>query len=305
MQSLIPISWNLERSTLNFGLLLLAMFFPLLILALKSSVSKARNISQSGIFLVMYGALILPPILVSVFFLLLSVLMLKEIFDCLKLQANAYQDLKALRWGSFLLLPLVPVLYVLEVKHSVHLVFGYFLLLTTVCVTRKTIAHGVIGVIYALLALLSIASVNLFSYISSLEHGANLALFIFFLTNICDMFALLGGKMWGKRKLIEISPNKTVEGAVSSIAAGIGFSIVFDLILELDFAVWQAVLIGLLTGIFAQIGDLFGSLFKRQLGIKDYGNLIPGHGGVLDRMDSLVVTLPLFVLLHALFTLTS
>jgi phosphatidate cytidylyltransferase len=104
--------------------------------------------------------------------------------------------------------------------------------------------------------------------------------------------------MWGKRKLIpKVSPGKTVAGAVSAlvgtILTAVGYSFVLARFPAYEMTVAQAALFGVLLSLAAQVGDLAESLFKRDVGVKDSGALLPGHGGALDRVDSLLFTLPL------------
>lgn len=117
-----------------------------------------------------------------------------------------------------------------------------------------------------------------------------------------DIFALFVGKAYGKRKLIpEISPNKTVAGSVAGIIASVAFSIAVPLLIARgDVAMngsegavtlapwWVFALFGLVIGALSQIGDLTASLVKRYCGIKDYGTIFPGHGGMMDRLDAIL-----------------
>lgn len=116
-----------------------------------------------------------------------------------------------------------------------------------------------------------------------------------------DIFAMIGGKMIGGQKLApQISPNKTWSGFATGVfAAGVVaqlMCILFPIRLE-DIFLYKInfFLIGMLFGIFAQLSDLFISIFKRKHNVKDFGNTIPGHGGVLDRFDSVILTAPLMV----------
>jgi phosphatidate cytidylyltransferase len=95
----------------------------------------------------------------------------------------------------------------------------------------------------------------------------------------------------GRHKLAPtISPGKTWEGTIGGICGGIAVSTLFftPTPLQLPLSPGQAILLGVLTSVLGQVGDLVESLLKRNLGVKDSGNLMPGHGGILDRIDSLI-----------------
>lgn len=108
-----------------------------------------------------------------------------------------------------------------------------------------------------------------------------------------DIMAYFSGFLFGKHKLCpKISPKKTIEGAVGGTLGSIILSGLFGFFFAPEVLV-HCLIIGLLGGIVSQFGDLTASIFKRKMGIKDYGNLIPGHGGILDRFDSVLFTGPL------------
>lgn len=112
-----------------------------------------------------------------------------------------------------------------------------------------------------------------------------------------DTFALFAGLLCGKHKLTPVSPKKTVEGAVGGLLGGvIGLSLVKGIglwLLSLSFMTWgQVFLVGLAGSVVSQIGDLSFSVIKREFGVKDYGKILPGHGGVLDRFDSVTFVAP-------------
>ena len=111
-------------------------------------------------------------------------------------------------------------------------------------------------------------------------------------TWVCDSFALFGGMRFGKHKLAPlVSPKKTVEGAVcgalSSLVVGVIMSFVFP-----AYPLWVCLVTALLSSTLGQMGDLAESLVKRMIGVKDFSNLIPGHGGMFDRADSLLFSIP-------------
>lgn len=136
-----------------------------------------------------------------------------------------------------------------------------------------------------------------------------LALFSPWASDVCAYFA---GYFFGKRKLIpHISPKKTIAGFVGGILGSVVLTLVFFLVgpessgknLPLAGILCFAVVSGVLLSLASQLGDWIASVIKRYLGIKDYGNFLPGHGGMLDRFDSVLYTLPMTFLLALIYSL--
>jgi phosphatidate cytidylyltransferase len=131
-----------------------------------------------------------------------------------------------------------------------------------------------------------------------LEDGRNWVYLAMLTTFANDTGAYFIGRARGKHKLAPaISPAKTWEGAIGGLVSAILAAIVVAMVLKLisvelgapfAFGYWQIIILGFLVGLFAQLGDLVESLLKRKMGVKESGNLLPGHGGVLDRFDSLI-----------------
>jgi phosphatidate cytidylyltransferase len=110
-----------------------------------------------------------------------------------------------------------------------------------------------------------------------------------------DTAAMYIGKAWGKRKLApHVSPGKTWEGAIASVIGGALIASLYVYFTHAPMGWLQALLIGAVTNVAGQLGDLSESAFKRGAGIKDSGNMLPGHGGWLDRIDSSLFTIPAF-----------
>lgn len=127
-----------------------------------------------------------------------------------------------------------------------------------------------------------------------LAGGAGLVLFLVFLTAINDIAQYVWGKMLGRHKIIpKISPNKTREGLIGGIITTTILAFILAPYLT-PFDLFQSLGVGLYLSITGFIGDITISALKRDLGIKDSGNILPGHGGILDRIDSLTYTAPLF-----------
>jgi len=137
----------------------------------------------------------------------------------------------------------------------------------------------------------------LFSYILLLRKipgiGAVLTITVLFTTWMGDTGAYFIGEKWGKHKLLpEISPHKSKEGFVGAIL--ISLLAMFISRLWFSFPLIHTIILGILIGMMGQMGDFFESMLKREIGTKDFGRLLPGHGGILDRFDSLFFTVPLF-----------
>ena len=134
--------------------------------------------------------------------------------------------------------------------------------------------------------------------IHSLRLGRYYIIIPFIMAFLPDTGAYFAGKFFGRHKLAPvISPKKTIEGVVGGAIAGILGMMLYALVMDLAFGMEVNYLYAVIYGVAAAGGSVFGdlsfSVIKRQTGIKDYGNLIPGHGGVLDRLDSMMVVGPL------------
>ena len=141
-----------------------------------------------------------------------------------------------------------------------------------------------------------------------LDYGAGLVLIPLVSAFMSDALALFGGMLFGKTKLApRVSPKKTREGAVSGLVGGMAgmilYRIFFFLCTEVQLHLGWCVLLGLVGAALGQLGDLSFSCVKRQCGIKDYGRLLPGHGGVLDRFDSVIFAAPVIWMLVSAVTL--
>ena len=157
--------------------------------------------------------------------------------------------------------------------------------------------HGVIGMAYigllfsSFILLRGLPGQVTVAPFSPAPGGAWLMLFVAVCVWATDTFAYLIGRTVGKHKLApRLSPGKTVEGALGGLLGAVCAGMAFGHWIHLSLATGLAV--GAIAGTVGQIGDLFESALKRELGIKDFGRLLPGHGGVLDRFDSLLFVAP-------------
>ena len=161
------------------------------------------------------------------------------------------------------------------------------------------IASTVLGTIYIVLSFTS------FVLIRTLHDGQFLIWIAFIGAWATDTFAYLTGIAFGKRKILPlVSPKKSLEGTVGGVIGCAIVFVVFGYINQRSFGslnIYHIIILGSLCGIFSQLGDWAMSAFKRKSGLKDYGKLLPGHGGVLDRFDSILFISPLIYGFLALF----
>jgi phosphatidate cytidylyltransferase len=136
--------------------------------------------------------------------------------------------------------------------------------------------------------------------------GAWLVFFPLVVTWVCDTAAMFGGRAFGGAKLAPtVSPGKTRSGSLAGVVGGLAVAPVFAAAVfprvGLDVPLWQLLVVAAVLGVIGQIGDLAESLFKREAGVKDSSQLIPGHGGVLDRLDSLYFVIPAAAAMYRAF----
>ena len=136
----------------------------------------------------------------------------------------------------------------------------------------------------------------------NLENGLYLILFIFIMVWANDTLAFFGGSLFGKHKLATtISPKKTIEGFLTSFVLTPVFAVIFQLIFKYPGNILKAVILGAVVSFFAMYGDLIESALKRSLDIKDFGKMLPGHGGFLERLDSIIIVSPIVLLFISIF----
>ena len=132
------------------------------------------------------------------------------------------------------------------------------------------------------------------------DHGRDWLLFALLVTFGTDTGAYLTGRAMGKHPMTpSVSPGKTWEGAIGGFMLAVAVALALGVLLGLSVPLWQGVLVGAAVGVAAQLGDLLESRLKRAGGVKDAGSILPGHGGLLDRLDSIVLALPVVYYLVA------
>ena len=158
-------------------------------------------------------------------------------------------------------------------------------------------ALGLFGLVYVAYPL------TLLPMLWNRDDGKPLVIFLMVCVWAGDIAALYVGRSFGKHKLTSLSPNKTWEGTIASVAGSVvaGLAVVYlgdvlsargNTVLHILEPVWQSIVLAVIINVAAQLGDLMESAIKRAAGVKDSGTILPGHGGVLDRIDALLVATP-------------
>ncbi|EMB7842742.1 phosphatidate cytidylyltransferase [Vibrio vulnificus] len=197
--------------------------------------------------------------------------------------------------------------YVMLAAGTLWWLYASVLAITYPNSTRSWQSHKALRYLFGLLTLLPFMWSVILLRASDIDatpyFGAKLVMFVCLLVWAADSGAYFAGKSMGKRKMApKVSPNKTIEGLIGGIITAILVGWFFSDWFEIPFASpLHMVLITLATVVISVLGDLVESMFKRESGIKDSSNIIPGHGGILDRIDSLTAAFPIFALLYFLF----
>lgn len=232
--------------------------------------------------------------------LLLAIIALYEFLRMAEIQPFGFPALLSYIFMLSILWPSLSMDTTVEIPvHFQTILLFMLLILLLYSVLKKNRFH----IEHAALTLLGALYIGYgFLYMAVVRHSADgngFWLTILILLGIwsTDTGAYLIGRKWGKRKLWPaISPNKTVEGSLG----GLGFALLIVVTINQMVHAWtlsQALAIAITTGIAAQLGDLIESGMKRHFGVKDSGHILPGHGGVLDRFDSLLFVFPTLYLL--------
>lgn len=251
---------------------------------------KTRIISGIILFLILLVILILGnATIVNIMASIVGILAISEYFNAFKGQ-NVDRLLGLILAIAIAFLEVIPEsLIPLIVPITVTLLF-IRLILTNMKTNFMDVAITEFGIIYVLGFLIFIP------LLYRVENGKFLIWYIAIASWGTDTFAYFVGSMMGKHKLTLISPKKSVEGSIGGIIGAVILSIIYTVCINqmAGFDISYLVILGItvLLSVLSQIGDLAASSIKRYVKIKDFGNIIPGHGGMLDRIDSIIFIAP-------------
>ncbi|MDR3156518.1 MAG: phosphatidate cytidylyltransferase [Lactobacillales bacterium] len=228
---------------------------------------------------------------------LMSVIGVYELFRMHKLEIKSFEGILAIIGTIVMVFPFAKIFDFLPQKEgNLSLFFLVVMILLSASVISKNV-YSIEEAAFPVIVSLYVGF-GFHALISAREKGLETVFFALFLVWATDIGAYVFGQKYGQRKLCpEISPNKTIEGMLGGLIFAFLVAIIFIFLFPpLDFFNHSAIVLLLLSVLFSfagQLGDLVESSFKRHFGIKDSGNLLPGHGGILDRFDSLLFVLPL------------
>lgn len=264
---------------------------------------KTRIISSMIGLILIIGAIIISSKTFAVAVFLLALLGIHEFYT--SMNNLGYKPVKPIGYVLCVLIIMAGFKEIITAEFSdtsgivMFLVFIFIFVLVTLPVFKYgkynavDISITLYGVFYVIFLFMFLVLTR------SLEHGSYYIWLILIGAWSTDTFAYAGGSLFGKQKKNKLapnlSPNKTVEGFVSGIIGSILMLSIYGIYLQSNLnpiPFYHYIIIGLLCGIISQVGDLVASSTKRYTKVKDFGRIIPGHGGVLDRFDSVLLTAP-------------
>ena len=255
-----------------------------------------------GFPLVLIVLLLGDKVLVDFALSIIAVLSMNEYFNAVKKVSNPVKWLGYASCFSIAIIHIVPpdylnMIVILSVPTILVILFAQ-VIATDMKTNFKDIAYTFIGIFYVVFFIMFVA------FIDGMKDGKILIWYAIFAAWGTDIFAYIVGRLCGKHKFSKVSPKKTIEGCIGGTIGSIILILVYTYIANTYWNMNYSYLfifgIGVILSFIGQIGDFAASSIKRYVGIKDYSNLIPGHGGMLDRIDSLIFLAPFA---YAFFTL--
>ena len=232
--------------------------------------------------------------IVDILLTIVAILAIDEYFNAVS------KVCKPVRWVGYLsclsisVIHLIPsasmnIVVTLSVPTIMLILFAN-IIATDMKVNFKDVAYTFLGIFYVVFFMMFIAFIN------GMENGKVLIWYAIFAAWGTDIFAFLVGIRYGKHKFSKVSPKKSIEGCIAGTIGAVILMLIYTYFANRYFGVNYSYIyigiIGVLLSLIGQIGDFSASSIKRYVGIKDYSNLIPGHGGMLDRIDSLLFLAP-------------
>ncbi|MCI8588005.1 MAG: phosphatidate cytidylyltransferase [Clostridia bacterium] len=227
---------------------------------------------------------------------------MREYLNAVSKKSNPVKWISYLSCVIIAIMHIIPTEYVglvqfLSIPVLIALLF-FQVIVTNMKTNFNDITYTFIGICYIVFCVLSM------SLIRGMENGVLLIWYLILAGWGTDVFAYLIGKYFGKHKFSDVSPKKSIEGCIAGTVGAIILTVVYTYLInkytDLNYSYWLTAIIGLILSILGQLGDFAASAIKRYVGVKDYSNIIPGHGGMMDRIDSLLFIGPFAYILLGL-----
>ena len=255
-----------------------------------------------GFPLVLLVLLIGDKIVVDIALSIIALLGMNEYLNAVSKVSNPVKWISYVSCSSIAIIHIVPQEYLnmivtLSVPTILIILFAQ-VVATEMKTTFKDIAYTFLGIFYVVFFIMFVA------FIDGMPNGKILIWYAIFAAWGTDIFAYVVGKHFGKHKFSKVSPKKSIEGCVGGVIGSLIMILAYTYIANnywgMNYSYLFITAIGVMLSLIGQIGDFAASSIKRFVDIKDFSNLIPGHGGMLDRIDSLIFLAPFA---YALFTI--
>ena len=240
--------------------------------------------------------------IVDIALAIIALLAMNEYFNAVQKVSNPVRWVGYLSCFSIALIHLVPaealtMVVTLSVPTILLILFAQ-VIATEMRTTFKDIAYTFLGIFYVVFFMIFVALID------GMQNGKILIWYAIIAAWGTDIFAYFIGKHFGKHKFSKVSPKKSIEGCIAGTVGAILLMLLYTYVANtfwgMNYSYGFIAMISVILSLIGQIGDFAASSIKRYVDIKDYSNLIPGHGGMLDRIDSLIFLAPFA---YALFTL--
>ena len=260
---------------------------------------------MSGIFgipLVIVALIFANKAMIDIVLAIIAIIAIHEYFNAVSKISNPIKWIGYVSCLSIGVIHLIPEdyfsLFVTIAMASVVTILFLHIIITDMKINFKDIAYTFFGIFYVVFL------ISFLGFIYGLPNGKILIWYAIIVAWGTDIFAYFIGRHFGKHKFSKVSPKKSIEGCIGGVLGAIILSLIYTYILNIylnvNYSYLYITAISIFLSLIGQIGDFAASSIKRYVEVKDFGNLIPGHGGILDRIDSLIFLAPFAYILFTL-----